>query len=70
MRRDKIVEKENRMKSQDCGADVELLWILKRKAYEIKMDTSGTKNQWRSKMDQDEKGETGKMHLRVEQGSV
>ena len=70
MRRDEIVEKENRMKSRDCGVDVEPLWILKRKAYKIKMDTSGMKDQWRSETDQDEKGETGKTHLRVEQGSV
>ena len=30
------------------------------------METSRPKGQWRSKMDQDEKGETKKMHLRME----
>ena len=35
MRRDEIGERRNGTKSRDCGADVEPLWILKRKAYEI-----------------------------------
>ena len=35
MRREDIGERRNGTKSQDCGVDVELLWILKRKAYEI-----------------------------------
>ena len=35
MRENEIGERRNRTKSQYCGVDVELLWILKRKAYKI-----------------------------------
>ena len=45
VRRREIVKRRNRV-------DVESLRILKRKAYEIEMETSGPKGQWRSKMDQ------------------
>ena len=38
-------------KELHCGVDLEPLRILKRKAYKIKMETSGPKEKWRSKMD-------------------
>ena len=41
-----------------CVTDVERLWNLKRKAYEMEMETSGPKDRWKSETDQDEKGET------------
>ena len=47
-----IGERGNGMRSRCCVANVEQLWNLKRKAYEIEMETSGPKDQWRSKMDQ------------------
>ena len=47
-----IGERRNGMRSQCCVANVEQLQNLKRKAYETKMETSGPKDQWRSKTDQ------------------
>ena len=51
-----IGERGNRMRSWDCRADVEPLWILKRKAYETRMETSRPKDWWRSKTDQRQEG--------------
>ena len=34
------------------------------------METSRLKDQWRSETDQDKKGETEKMHLRMERSSI
>ena len=47
-----IGERGNGMRSQCCIANAEQLQNLKRKAYEIEMETSGLKGQWRSETDQ------------------
>ena len=47
-----IGEKRNRARSRCCIANVEQLWNLKRKAYEIETETSRPKDWWRSKTDQ------------------
>ena len=47
-----IGERGNGTRSRCCIANAEQLWNLKRKAYEIEMETSGLKDRWRSEMDQ------------------
>ena len=70
MRREEIGKRRNRTKSQCCIVNAEQLQNLKWKAYETEMETSGLKDWWRSKTDQDEKGETRRMHLRMERSSI
>ena len=47
-----IGERGNGMRSWCCIANAEQLRNLKRKAYEIEMETSGLKGWWRSITDQ------------------
>ena len=47
-----IGERRNGARSRCCIANAEQLWNLKRKAYKMKMETSGPKDWWRSETDQ------------------
>ena len=47
-----IGKRGNRARSWCCIANAEQLRNLKRKAYEMEMETSGPKDQWSSRMDQ------------------
>ena len=52
MTKREIGERGNGTRSQCCVANAEQLWNLKRKTYEIEMETIRPKDWWRSKTDQ------------------